>query len=298
VLESQIVNGKPYYVLSMSALQAFKRCRKSFDLSYVRGFDAKALPQPITDGASIHQHLAAMSLGTYDVLGKVQQGDEMAAIAWAYGQARPVPSGARVVAVEQPFYHVLIEPDPFMNGYPGVIVRCTFDLAYLLTEPRPDVQNYTVLRDYKSFDRAPTLHVDLDFQGRLYTALGMRIFKSPHVFFEYVYIRRTLPNVPKDKSGGKWSEDECYVNVQLMLSVQEADELWAETQDVARDLVRCMDEGRFYRTDLKTGPHSCSSCLVRHGCVAEVQHTLTQDTIEMFYNIREPIALPPDAKIA
>ena len=285
----QTHNGKPYYVISMSGLQAFKRCRKSFDLGYVRNYEPLKVPEPVTQGADIHRHLAAMATGAYDVLAKVEQGDEMAAIAWAYGAAKPIPTGAAVISVEDPFFRVLIEPSS--NGDPGVIVRCTFDLAYKAGQ-------HVVLRDYKSFDRAPTLHVDLDFQGRLYSAFGMRYFKTTHVFFEYEYIRRILPHVPRGKTGGNFTQDECYVNVQLILSEREADALWEETRECAYDLVRALVEKRLYRTDLKAGPHACSSCFYRHGCVAEVQQgVLTKETAEMFFSTRPPITVPPNTRI-
>lgn len=291
----QTHNGKPFYVISMSGLQAFKRCRKSFDLGYMRGYEAISVPDPVSRGSSIHKHLAALATGAYDVLKCVEQGDEDAAIAWAYNVARPVPTGPRVIAIEQPFYRILVEPS---GTTPGVILRCTFDAAFWLADENK-VNNYVVLRDYKSFDRAPTLHVDLDFQGRIYSAFGMRYFKTPHVFFEYEHIRRTLPNVVKDKSGGKWAEDECYLNTQLIISEREADALWEETREVAYDLVRCIDEKRWYRTDLRgSSPHTCATCFWRHGCVAEVQQgTLTKETAEMFFQKRDPIMLPEGATV-
>lgn len=295
----QTVNGRPFYVISMSGLQAFKRCRKSFDLGYMRGYEAITVPEPVSRGSSIHKHLAALATGAYDVLKCVEEGDEDAAIAWAYNVAKPVPTGPRVIAVEQPFYRILVEPS---GATPGVILRCTFDAAFYLDNPhdnRANAPKYVVLRDYKSFDRAPTLHVDLDFQGRIYSAFGMRYFKTPHVFFEYEHIRRTLPNVVKDKSGGKWSEAECYLNTQLIISEREADVLWEETRQVAYDLVRAIDEKRFYRTDLRGSmPHTCATCFWRHGCVAEVQMgVLDKQTAEMFYSIRPPITIPEGATI-
>jgi hypothetical protein len=285
MLTPQIVNGKPYFVISMSGLQAFKRCRKSFDLGYVRGYEAISVPEPVERGASIHRHLAALATGQeQSVITAIERGDQDAAIAWAYNVFKPVPQGERVIAVEQPFYRILIEPhDPV----PGIIMRCTFDMAY-----RSD--SAVVIRDYKSFDRAPTLNVDLDFQGKIYSAFGMRYFKTPHVFFEYEHIRRTLPNVPKDKSGGMWSESECYINTQLIISTREADALWLETQQVAYDLVRAIDEQRFYRTDLRgSSPHTCASCFFRNGCVAEVQQgVLDSQTAALFYAVREPVTIP------
>lgn len=292
----QTHHGRSYYVISMSGLQAFKRCRKSFDLGYMRNYEPIVTSDPVTQGASIHRHLAALATGEYDVLQKVQEGDPMAAIAWAYNANRPIPTGANVIAVEQPFYRILVEPRIGVGGSdkgtPGVILRCTFDLAYR----KPP---YVVLRDYKSFDRAPTLHVDLDFQARIYTAFGMRYFETPRVFFEFEHIRRTLPNVPKDKSGGKWTEDECYLNTPLIISEREADALWEETREVAYDLVRAIDEKRLYRTDLRgSGPHTCASCFFRHGCVAEVQQgTLSADTAEMFFTTRKPITIEQGAII-
>lgn len=288
------LNGKPYYVLSMSGISTFKRCRKAFDLGYVRGYETRDPGLPVEYGASVHRHLEALATGTYDVLSKVQEGDEMAAIAWAYNAARPIPTGEHVIGVEQPMYVVLIEPEYYDGGglkRRGVILRCTFDLAY-------KQNGWTVLRDYKTFDRAPTLHVDLDFQGRIYTAAGMRFFQTGNVYFEYEYIRRTLPNVPKDKAGKAWTDADCYVNVPLMISEREAGVLWEETQWVAHDIVATLESKRYYREDLKVGPHACSSCFWRHGCATEIEAgALTPDAAELFYTIRPPIVIENGATI-
>ena len=289
MLEPQVINGNPYYIMSMSGLAAFKRCRKSFDLGYVRGYQPREVGTPVEDGRAFHEHMAALATGEYDVLGKVAEGDEMAAVAWRYNTSHPVPTGDSVLAVEAPVYIKLLAP---FGGFPGVILRCTFDIAFR-------AGRWVVLRDYKTFDRAPTLHVDLDFQGRIYTAVGMRYYETADVFFEYAYVRRTMPGVPKDKAGKMWTEDDCYQTVQLNISVAEGDTLWRETQWVAQDMVKCIMEPRFYRQDLKVGPHSCSSCFYRHGCSAEIANgTLTPETADFWYTVREPITIPLGTHIA
>lgn len=292
LLQPQIIDGKYYYVVSSSALGAFKRCRKSFDLGYLRGYEARDVGQPVDDGRRFHEHMKAIVTGEYDVLARAQAGDEMAKVAWAYAQHNEMPEPGSILAVEEPVYVKLIEPFHYpgkLETVPGIILRCTFDLAYRYDETR------VVVRDYKTFDRAPTLYVDLDFQGRIYIAAAMRAFNSPKAIFEYAHVRRTPPNEPPRR----WKVSECYLLTQLIIDDDEIDRLWNETQEVAYDLVRAIGEERFYRQDLKTGPHACSSCFWRHGCVTEIATgSLTPEEAEIFYTVRTLLTIPEGTKVA
>ena len=143
-------------------------------------------------------------------------------------------------------------------------------------------------------ERAPTLDVDLDFQGRIYIAALMQYFKTDRVRFEYEYVRRVVPGTKNSK--GAWTQDECYINVPLVISADEARQLWSEVQmDVGKLLIAYALGGSAWgRYDLKAGPHSCNSCFYKQLCKMDMAGSLDEQSAREFANKREAPALPPE----
>jgi hypothetical protein len=119
----------------------------------------------------------------------------------------------------------------------------------------------------------------------------MKQFKTPKVTLEYEYVRRTRPNIPKDKAGKCWQPEECYLNFPLVISVREARSLWQESQWVVEDILAARETGRFYRVDRK-GFGGCSSCFYRELCESENQlGSLDEQTISLLATRREPLKM-------
>src|SRR5580692_5678311 len=182
-------------VLSSSALGAFKRCPKSFELNYVRGFQTPT-NRAVEEGASFHDMIAKIALGmSQERLIAEYCGQPMLPVVLAYLKYKKLPG--IILAAEQPLYTKIL---------PSVWIRTTFDMMYqLLPDSSPTI------RDYKTFANAPNLDVELNFQSKLYAALAKEHFglESPPRF-EFEYVRRTPPYVEKDKKGGVWTAEECY----------------------------------------------------------------------------------------
>jgi hypothetical protein len=260
-------------VFSSSAIAAYKRCPKSYDLGYERGLEPVTIPEYVEQGASFHALMAMAAKGDYAF---PDTGDGMTDVARAYLEHKPLPEG--VLMVEEPLYTPLID---------GVYLRTTFDLVY----ERPD--GTIVGRDYKTFERAPTLDLDLDFQGRIYISALMLKFPGRPVEFEYEYVRRSVPGTKNSK--GYWTERDCYLNFPLVISRREAEDIWRETQWVAEAMLVSRETGRYWRTDLKgSSPFTCGSCFYRDLCKAELEHGQLdeQDLAILAPNRKEPIELP------
>jgi hypothetical protein len=269
----------PPLVLSASALDLFKRCRKAYQLGYEMNLDPIFTNEAVEQGSTFHALMAQMASQTGESL-KLDTTDplSMDSVVSSYIRHRWDIDSYEIISAEKPMYTPLIE---------GVVLRTTFDLVYRKGQE-------VFIRDYKTFAAAPTYDVDLDFQGRIYIAAMMKQLKSDRVRFEYEYVRRTPPNVPKDKAGKHWTPDECYINVPLIISKREAAALWHETQWVAADLLRAREEGRWYRQDRK-GWNGCQSCFYKDLCKAEVQLGVLDDaTINMLSKPREPMEMPND----
>lgn len=238
-------------------------------------------------GTDFHRILEA------EAKGEMWPNNSMQDVAYQYIKHNPLPED--ILGIEEPVYAKLLDRAPI--GYesrhgvdysPEVWLRCTFDLIYR----RPD--GWVVARDYKTFDKDVTADVDLDFQSRLYTAVLRRRYGND-VEFEFVNVRRTPPNVPKDKAGKWWTPEECYHTVPIYLSGHEVNEIWRESQDAARDLVRARYEKRWYRQPLKSGPHSCGSCFYREMCKMDLaQGGLGPDDLENLSTERAPLVLPEE----
>ena len=260
-------------VLSSSAIAAYKRCPKSYELGYVMGLEPFGTSTTaLEQGSEVHRMLAEATCGAF-----VLDGVGMGEVVDTYLAVNHLPN--KILHVEEPVYTEIL---------PGVYIRTTFDLVY----ERED--GVIVGRDYKTFDRAPSLDIDLDFQGRIYIAALMRKYPGRDVEFEYEYIRRVPPGTKNSK--GVWSNEECYLNIPLVISKQEAEQLWTETQWVVEKMLADEERHQFARHDLKVGPHSCGSCFFRDLCKAELQHGGLDETdlAILAPTRREPLELPKE----
>lgn len=269
-------------VLPYSAIALFKRCRKAYELSYERLIEV-ASSEAAQQGTDFHRYASSAAL--YRLTGALSDDDRafiqnpenpMRAVWAAYKQHRGLPT--EIVSAEDPLYVKLL---------PKVYLRTTFDLVYR------DADGWIVGRDYKTFEKAPALDVDLDFQGRIYIAALMRRFRTDKVRFEYEYVRRVPPGTSNSK--GTWSVDDCYINVPVVISNREAEDLWKETQDVARDILAARRKGTFYRGGTRKEFGSpCLGCWQSDLCKAEIMHGhLDDEDVRLLSTgVRERACLP------
>jgi|HubBroStandDraft_2_1064218.scaffolds.fasta_scaffold102629_1 hypothetical protein len=272
-------------VLSSSALGAFKRCPKSFELNYVRGFQTPT-NRAVEEGASFHDMIAKIALGmSQERLIAEYCGQPMLPVVLAYLKYKKLPG--IILAAEQPLYTKIL---------PSVWIRTTFDMMYqLLPDSSPTI------RDYKTFANAPNLDVELNFQSKLYAALAKEHFglESPPRF-EFEYVRRTPPYVEKDKKGGVWTAEECYKTWPVYVSSREADMLMAETKEVCKRILVILknwepSDPRMYRVAQTTSgfsAFSCNGCFVRELCKAEASAGRLSET-QIEANTESIRAFPP-----
>lgn len=249
-------------VLSYSAINTFKRCRKLYDITYEQLIDTGA-SDAADFGSCFHEMVALAALPDGQELFKdptkprpetwEPDMEELAADVFnEYTRRFPIPQD--VLLVEQPIYTKLIR---------GVWLKTTVDLVY------NNGNGFITWRDYKTFSKAPTLDVDLDFQGGIYDAAMARWFKTEDIQGEYEYVRSVPPGTKNSK--GVWLPEECYQRVLIVRSKKEREELWAETQDVARDILRARRLGMFYRSgNRKEFGSPCFSCWATELCKAEL----------------------------
>jgi hypothetical protein len=290
-----------YIVFSSSALQAFRRCPKSFELSYVwggTGLNYIGVPSYVTDGAGFHA-IASNYAKTIkgEKLEDVEPNYEMHAVflAWLHRRGRAeFDAMQEILHVEEPVY------TPLHHSYDGnetdVYLRTTFDLVYR------DLDGWVVCRDYKTFEKRPSTDVDLDFQTMSYISALMKKYRTTKVRFEHVYIRRTAPGIAHNKKGEVWSEDDCYIYESIVISPQQAQVFWGEAVATAKAILRTREEGgaAYWRTGLKgVSPYTCGSCFMKHVCKAEIEHgTLDDNLISILnYERRAPLELPKEPSV-
>lgn len=268
-------------VVSMTGFQNFKRCRKLYDFTNIRNLSpAGTESEAAALGTEFHQILAAVANVTRGLPpGEYDKTSPMFEIARAYLKHKPLPPPENIVSVEEPFYTLVLDEETAPDGttMPAVYLRTTLDRL-----DKTDDGRRLCGIDYKTFDKAPSLFVDLDFQGRTYDVCLWKRYGDEYdgYDFRWEHVRRELGRTLKATKGAKkgeeqwveWSADERYIPVTITISDIERATTWKEIQDTAYDLRRAIAENRLYRQDLKTGPHSCNSCFVRNLCVAEYQH--------------------------
>ena len=276
---------RPPLVVSSSAIAAYKNCPKAYDLGYRRGLIPPVhSTEAMEHGTSFHEYVAAAARGEFPST-KIIEGDPMLEVALHYLKHNPLPKN--VITVEKPIYTQLLGRDyrDWSDAYPDVYLRTTFDLVYL-------DGNVIRARDYKTFEKQPSLDLDLDFQGRIYIAALMREFPRQSIEFEYEYVRRVPPGT--NNSRGVWTPDTCYLRFPLVISKREADTLWSESQWVAYRMLEDTAYSQFWRSDRK-GWNGCGSCFFRHLCKAELEHGELDDQMLAHLALperREPLVLP------
>ena len=254
------------FILSASALAAFKRCPKSYWFGYEKHVSMLETKEPIRLGLSFHEIAAAYARDTTQNLYAVDGADaEMVKvfIEWLLYRGENEFAQMRILHVEEPIFNYLGE---------GIELRTTQDLIY------KDENDWIVIRDYKTFSNFPgSLDASLDFQARIYIAAVMLKYKTSKVKFEHVYIRRDLFHSGK-QSNVRWTPAESYVYEEIVISSEEARALWAETMYVAsliantRDIMRSTPSA-WYRVDLKgTSPFTCGSCFYKNICHADLAY--------------------------
>jgi hypothetical protein len=262
----------------MSAINSFRRCPKSFDLGYERGLQPRKTNEAVEQGASFHKIIEHLTKA-----GRIpEDAGPMADVVLAYVAHKPLP--AEIVTAETPTY-----TDIF--GDRTVYLRTTFDLVY--THER-----VIIGRDYKTFGVAPTLDLELDFQGRVYTAALKRQYGGD-VRFEYEYVRRELFHNKKGAPDptNPWSVEESYLNFPLSTTAHEDAQTWGELQETVYDIVRKQDRAlitpyAWTRTDLKGNVNSCKGCFYSELCKTEYAHgELTPSIIDL---LAEPERRKPD----
>lgn len=292
-------------VVSMSEIALFNRCRKAWELGYVRNLEPIVTSDAVVAGSSFHQEMEAYAherRGTLMPNPLFQSADHIFAVAQAYKQrkaANDFDNMAAILSIEEPVYTPILPalsmlPMLEQAGIfqPEVLLRTTHDLVYQRET------GWRVIRDYKTFEREPSQNYDLDFQARLYIAAGMMHYNDPKVEFEFENVRRSVPGEKRGTTGNKvWLESECYITQPLVISQKEALETWKEAQHIvaqillAREISK-IDPSVFYRQSLKVGPHSCSSCFYRYLCSADYQGTMDADFIAEYARVRPPKEVP------
>ena len=107
---------------------------------------------------------------------------------------------------------------------------------------------------------------------------------------------KDLKGGPKREIAEVWKVDECYFDTTVVCSPTQGAETWKEMQDAAKDLVRAMREGRWYRSARRgTMPYTCHTCLSKRLCGAESElGKLDEQTIEQLAKPRAPLTVPDD----
>lgn len=253
--------------LSMSAIHTYLRCPKKFQLRYIQGWeDNRPEKAALAQGTAFHAYMEQYAKKQLGVpLNEINWATPMGEVALGYIITKGFPPYADILSVDDPqFVHIV----------PGVRLRTTFDLVYTRGDQ-------LIVRDYKTFDRAPSLDVDLDFQSRTYLWAARQIWPGFRTYiFEHEHVRRTQPNIIKDKSGGRWTPSECYLRSQLILSAEETEEDGRELRNVIHDILKLIEtkSQMWFRVPLKGGGYDqCTSCFVKEVCKAEKQGTLNNE---------------------
>src|ERR1700678_1224605 len=224
-------------VLSSSALIAYGRCPHSFEISYLNGWRTKG-KDCMVQGSAFHYLMQRLYQGASEdelrEIGTSGEFPDMYEVFLAYRNfcGHKFPPKSSVLSIEEPLYTRLL---------PNVWLRCTFDRIWNDDGEITD-------DDYKTFDKAPSLDVSLDTQGRLFLVVLQNHYPEFSRFKRrYLNVRRMPPGVPKNATQQKlsdagkpfesWSVDECYKDHTLRLIPGEAEIVWKEAQHRARKIL-------------------------------------------------------------
>lgn len=272
------------FVISATALTAYKRCPKSYWFGfekYVSPVETKGIIQQGIDFHSIAAAYAqALKTGS-DFSPPDTHDDAMypVFVAWLNNRGGKEFDNMEILHVEEPM---------FTRLYDDVWLRTTLDLVYRRAD------GWIVIRDYKTFSAFPSkLDASLDFQARVYIAAIMLKYGTSKVTFEHVYVRRELNHTGK-QAHVAWTPEESYVYDDIVISKEEAMELWKETAWVAGEIVnkRAIEnpyEGQWYRVDHKGySPFTCGSCFYKGVCDGDLTYGVDLlDLEELGYEIKE-----------
>lgn len=258
-------------VVSMSGLQAFKRCSKKYQIQYEYFLDGLQKSEAMEEGTTFHELMKQYALTR--TMPEIDS--SILDVAKAFLKYNKFPEN--IIAAEKPMY-VKIQ---------GVHLRCTFDLLYKDGDT-------LVIRDWKTFSNSPSYDADLDFQAKTYLVCASELFETTNIRFEHVYVRRTPPYVPKDKKMNEWLPDECYIYPTPIIPSEL--ELIKTRDEINWDLcnLRHSKTENFYtRTNLKGGGYdSCDRCSVKEIC--KIDASVQEFTNDLAYGIsinREPIVI-------
>lgn len=272
-------------VVSMTDFGNYRRCKNLFRYSWVEQLIPTKRSEAADLGSAFHAYVAAAANEARGVENDEELHDSpaMLEVAQAYLRDVGLPPGSDILAVEEQFYVlVLPEEDRYGDVRPAVYIRITPDLVFREGD-------WIRVRDYKTFDRAPSLESDLNFQATKYIVCARQVFKTQKVVWDWRYVRRELGRYIK--SGRKktddvvwtdWEYDERYITTpDLIISDRVADVAWAELQQTARELrtrvMRAQDapqhvETLFYREPLNGPINGCLSCFYRQICVTRLEN--------------------------
>ena len=284
-------------IISMSQIKTYVECKKRAQLAY------EMLLEPVKDaesamsaGTAFHKYAEYQTSNLWEHLPKVADPNASAETKdlydswWEHRGRAQHETKRRVLGVEKPIY-TLLEVN---TGIPGqrVYLRCTFDEIYL------DKEGWVVGFDYKTFKVQTPFDVDLDFQGKLYTAVLQRLFPDQNVRFEWERIRQSAPGSPRgnaaglrleegtwwtyNKAGDKrkrseiWTPEECYESIVAISEQTELDGLWDETlfnvmELIVRRRVSETTPGAWGRT---TDKFACGFCYYKALCKSDLHGTL------------------------
>jgi hypothetical protein len=309
------------FIVSSSSLGSYFTCKKQYQI----GFEMMLEPQRgeggvINVGLGFHSYAHWMTLMRQPKLAEKAKPEDLVEPAvsdeikdiyrhwWNNIGVFKEQTKKIVLGAEAPIY-TQIKIAPGITDQ-EVYLRCTFDEIYL------DKEGWIVALDYKTFSKLDPWDVDLDFQGRLYTAALQLMFPSYPVRFEYQRIRQAAPGTPRGESqnlrledgiwwqytpkGDKrkkaelWQPEECYETVDMVCAPNELVQLWKECEYAIGELLvrkRLAPEnpGAWVREANKM---TCKMCMYKELCKADLQGTLDEGTIEILATARKPFVTP------
>jgi hypothetical protein len=265
-------------VLSMSAIQTYQRCRKKFELSYVLGMEDKDLQksEALEKGISFHQYMKDYYFKKPQ---EMEQDGPLFQVAEEYWKRKGMPFLGQVMSYGDKYAidHPFLVPHP---AYKNVWLRCSFDLVFR-------DGNIIVIRDYKTFSKAPNFDIDLDFQGRMYIALATKLWGPGNYKFEHEMVRIEAPGSTHGTKPVKyWTEEECYFRHSMILSSEETEDDWDEilylVDKILDHIKPKMGKERYDRAPQKGGGYmDCSKCNVKNLCIAQKQNNLDEGTLKI-----------------
>lgn len=274
--------------VSSSSVQSFLRCKKQYELQYVRMLDPIKTNQAVETGSRFHESARRHFANELPF----EEKDELFA-AYERNVIRR-DATIRPLRVEEPIY---------LEIQPGFTVRYTKDLVYR------DEAGWIACRDFKTVGRMEEeWDTTLDFQSRNYIVALAVFYDTVDVRFEFDVIRNVPPGTPHTKAQIPWKPEECYKRIPIISSIAEMRTTFAELSHVARDISgEHAMEGIYRKSELGPWvwprtplrgrtPYACGGCFVADLCKNEYQHgEIDDDTRETFSRPRKPLEIDQDS---